>query len=147
MAETYLWLKAVHVVAVISWMAGLLYLPRLFVYHAAASPDSDKGAMLGVMEQRLQRIIMLPAMIVTWLTGLTLAWMLATGSALAGSGWLAVKVLAVIALTVLHMRLAWHRNKFAAGQNTFSEKYFRMVNEAPTVLLIIIVVMVIVKPF
>jgi putative membrane protein len=147
MAEAYLWLKAIHVVAVMSWMAGLLYLPRLFVYHAASSFGSERGEMLRVMEQRLLRIIMLPAMTVTWLTGLTLVWGLGAGSTPKGSGWLAMKVLAVLALTAFHMRFAWHCRKFASGGNLYSEKYFRVINEAPTVLLIIIVVMVIVKPF
>jgi putative membrane protein len=142
-AEAFLWLKALHVVAVISWMAGLLYLPRLFVYHAKSAGGS--AAMLSVMEQRLLRVIMLPAMALTWVTGLTLAWRMAAGSAPAG--WLVVKVLAVIALTVLHMRLAWHRQKFATGDNRYSEKYFRVINEVPTLLMVLIVVMVIVKPF
>jgi putative membrane protein len=146
MAEGYLWLKAIHVVAVISWMAGLLYLPRLFVYHAASSFRSERGEMLRVMEGRLLRVIMLPAMTVTWLTGLALAWRLAAGSPPAGSGWLAIKVLAVVALTAFHMRLAWHFRKFECGENRHSEKYFRVINETPTVLLIVIVVMVIVKP-
>ena len=147
MAEAYLWLKAVHVVAVMSWMAGLLYLPRLFVYHAGSAPGSDRAEMLSAMERRLLRIIMLPALAVTWLTGATLAWFLATGAIVTGFGWLAVKIVAVIALSALHMRLAWHRRMFANGDNQHSEKYFRVINEAPTVLLIIIVVMVIVKPF
>lgn len=147
MAEAYLWLKAIHVVAVMSWMAGLLYLPRLFVYHAAAPRESDRAEMLSVMERRLLRIIMLPALAVTWLTGLLLAWSLYMSSALTGSGWLDAKIAAVALLTVLHMRLAWHRRKFAAGENRYGEGYFRAINEAPTVLLIVIVVLVIVKPF
>lgn len=147
MAEAYLWLKAIHVIAVISWMAGLLYLPRLFAYHAAAPSQSDAPEMLNVMEERLLRIIMLPAVIITWLTGLTLAWNIGGGSSVTDSGWLAVKALAVIALTALHMRLAWHRRRFASGNNRHSEKYFRAINEAPTVLMIIIIIMVIVKPF
>jgi putative membrane protein len=145
MTEAMLWLKALHVVAVISWMAGLLYLPRLFVYHAKSADGSEKAEMLGVMERRLLRAIMLPAMALTWVTGLTLAWRTAADSA--PTGWLAMKVLGVIALTILHMRLAWHRRKFATGDNRYSEKYFRVINEVPTLLMILIVVMVIVKPF
>jgi putative membrane protein len=147
MAEAYPWLKALHVIAVISWMAGLFYLPRLFVYHAACPPGSERAELLRIMEQRLLRIIMAPAMGLSWLTGLALAWGYAANGLPTGSGWLAVKLLMVLAMSALQWRLAWHREQLARGENRHSERYFRILNEAPTVLMIIIVTMVVVKPF
>ncbi len=147
MAEAYLWIKAVHVVAVISWMAGLLYLPRLFVYHAASPVESKRAAMLKIMERRLLRAIMLPAMTGAWLSGLALVWIITRGSSMEGFGWLAVKALGVVALTVVHISLAWHLRRFESDDNRRSGLFFRVLNEVPTVLMIVIVVMVVVKPF
>jgi putative membrane protein len=138
-----LWLKALHIIAVISWMAGLLYLPRLFVYHAAAPRGSDLSETLKIMEYRLLRYIMDPAMIVVWLTGPYLAWSLG----LLLDHWLWAKFALVIALSAYHHALVSWRKKFAADSNTRDQKFYRMVNEVPTVLMIGIVILVVVKPF
>jgi protoporphyrinogen IX oxidase len=144
-ASAYLWLKAVHVIAVIAWMAGLFYLPRLFVYHAGLAEKYEPG-VFKTMESRLYRIIMWPAMIVTWLSGAILAWMIFRG----GSGmapWAWVKLGAVLAMTALHLRLGWHLSAFQRDINRHGSRYFRILNEVPTMLLVVIVIMVIVKPF
>ena len=140
---TYLWIKALHVLSVISWMVGMLYLPRLFVYHVAAPAGSPQAATFAVMEQRLQRFIMLPALLVTWATGLILA----TEGGWWQSGWLHGKITLVVLLTGLHGYLAAERKRLASGTSRRDARFFRIVNEVPTVLLIGIVVLVIVKPF
>ena len=132
-----------HILAVISWMVGMLYLPRLFVYHAEAGPGSPLAATFAIMERRLQKAIMLPALIVTWVTGLWLAYW--HGFFL--SGWLHGKLLLVLLLTGVHGFLASERKKLAAGTSTHDSKFFRIINEVPTVLLIGIVILVVVKPF
>jgi putative membrane protein len=137
------WIKALHIIAVISWMAGLLYLPRLFVYHCGAEPGSDRSETLKIMERRLLRAIMNPAMIVAWISGVVLA---ADGISEPG-GWVPVKAALVVLLTVAHMFMAKWRRDFAADRNTHSERFYRIVNEVPTILMIGIVVMVVVKPF
>jgi len=138
-----LWLKALHIVAVISWMAGLLYLPRLFVYHADVSKTSPQSATFKVMEARLYRYIMRPAMIVTWITGPYLLVQMGYQR----DGWAILKVLAVFALTGIHgMMGSWLRD-FAMDRNSKGAKFFRIINEVPTVLMILIVVLVVVKPF
>ncbi len=139
----YVWIKALHVIAAISWMAGMLYLPRLFVYHADVPLRSEQSALLKVMEQRLLRVIINPAMILTWVLGVWLAWY---GFKFMGS-WLHVKFLAVIGLSACHGYLSKSVRLFAADMNEKPSRHWRMVNEVPTVLLIIIVIMVIVKPF
>ncbi len=139
----YLWLKAVHILAVISWMVGMLYMPRLFVYHAEAGAGSPQAATFQVMERRLQKAIMLPALIVTWLTGLWLAY----SGGFFKAGWLHGKLLLVVLLTGVHGYLAAERKRLAAGTSTRSSKFFRVINEVPTVLLIGIVILVVVKPF
>jgi putative membrane protein len=139
----YLWLKAVHVLAVISWMVGMLYMPRLFVYHVEAGMGSVVGKTLEVMERRLQKAIMLPALIVTWITGL---WLAVQGQWFK-AGWLHGKLLLVLILTGLHGYLSVERKKLAAGTDTHNSTYFRILNEVPTVLLIGIVILVVVKPF
>jgi putative membrane protein len=144
MASGYLWIKALHVIAVIAWMAGLLYLPRLFVYHVGAPAGSGQSETFKVMEAKLMRIIMAPAMIVAWLCGLG---MIAINPGLLSQGWLYVKLLSVIALTAIHMVMAGWRRAFAQDRNTKSEKFFRIANEVPTLGMIVIVIMVIVKPF
>jgi protoporphyrinogen IX oxidase len=139
----YLWVKAFHVIAVIAWMAGLLYLPRLLVYHCAATPGSLQSETFKLMERRLLRGIMTPAMILTWALGLWLAW---SGAWLA-SGWFAAKFAVVVALSAFHGWAALWVKDFAADKNRRSAKFYRLVNELPTVLMIAIVILVIVKPF
>ena len=139
----YLWIKALHVVAIISWMAGLLYLPRLFVYHVDAPKGSIQSETFKVMERRLLKAIMTPAMVVAWLTGLYLAW---TGFGFHG-GWLHGKILLVVILSAAHGWQARFVRAFAADTNTRPQKFFRYFNELPTLLMIGIVILVIVKPF
>lgn len=139
----YPWLKAVHVIAVIAWMAGMLYLPRLFVYHTRATPGSETSETFKVMEHRLLTVIINPAMVVTWALGLWLAW---DGGWFA-STWLHVKIALVVVLSAMHgFFVRWVRD-FAADRNTRSERFYRIVNEVPTLLMIAIVILVIVKPF
>ena len=139
----YLWLKALHVIAVISCMAGMLYLPRLFVYHAGTKPGSEQAETFKVMEGRLLKFIMTPAMIVTWLAGIALVvlgqWV--------GAGWLHAKLALVLVMTVIHGLLSHWMTEFAYDRNTHTQKFFRIVNEIPTLLLILIVILVVVKPF
>jgi conserved hypothetical integral membrane protein len=140
---TDLWIKALHVVAVISWMAGLLYLPRLFVYHAVEPAGSEASERFKVMEYRLYRFIMRPAMAVAWVAGLWLAW----SSFGFKGGWLHAKLLFVVILTVHHeLQGKWLR-EFAADKRVRSQRFFRFQNEIPTLLMIGIVIFVIVKPF
>jgi putative membrane protein len=140
---TYLWIKALHVLAIISWMVGMLYLPRLFVYHVGVPAGSPQALTFATMEKRLQRFIMLPAMLVTWVTGLTLA----IQGAWLKAGWLHGKLLLVVLLTGLHGYLAAERKRLAVGKSTRDAKFFRIINEVPTLLLIGIVILVVVKPF
>ena len=138
-----LWLKALHIVAVISWMAGLLYLPRLFVYHAEAGNKSPQSATFTIMQERLLRYIMRPAMIVVWITGPLLGWQMGYLK----DGWFWAKMALVVALTASHtLMLGWHKD-LAAGTSTRTTKYFRIANEVPTVLMILIVILAVVKPF
>jgi putative membrane protein len=139
----YEWVKALHIIAVISWMAGLLYLPRLFVYHCEAEVGSKQSETFQLMERRLLRAIMTPAMIVTWLAGLYLAW---SGHWFA-SGWLHGKLVLVIVLSGVHGFFSSWVKDFAAGRNLRSQKFYRILNELPTVLMIFIVILVVVKPF
>lgn len=142
----YLSLKAFHVMAVIAWMAGLFYLPRLYVYHADASPGSELSETLKIMERRLLRAITTPAMLVSWILGLVIA----TGFGAvdwAGDHWFHVKLMLVAAMTVFHMALARWRKDFEADRNRHSARYYRIANEVPTLLMIGIVIMVIVRPF
>jgi protoporphyrinogen IX oxidase len=138
-----LWLKALHIMAVIAWMAGLFYLPRLYVYHADAKSGSETSETFKVMELRLLRIIMNPAMIVVWITGPLLAVM----QGVYMEGWFLAKMLLVVAMTVFHIKLAIWRKEFAADANTRPNKYYRIANEFPTVLMAVIVLLVILKPF
>lgn len=139
----YEWLKALHVIAVFAWMAGMLYLPRLYVYHAGAKPGSELSETLKVMERRLLRAIINPAMTAAWIFGLWMAWV----GDLWGEPWFLVKLATVTALSTLHAFLSRWRRHFAADANRHSAKFYRMMNEVPTVMLIVIVIMVIVKPF
>lgn len=142
----YLWIKALHVVAVISWMAGLLYLPRLFVYHCEAEAGSAASETFKVMERRLMAAIMTPAMLVSWALGLGLIAVLGV-EVFRDGYWLTVKVGLVIVLTATHLLMIRHLRDFARDRNRHSQRYFRILNEVPTVLMIAIVVMVIVRPF
>jgi putative membrane protein len=140
----YPWIKALHVVAVIAWMAGLLYLPRLFVYHATAPVGSPLNETFKVMEAKLMRIIMMPAATVSWIMGVT---MIAAHPTLLEQGWLWVKIAFVLALTGMHFTMVSWRRAFAEDRNRRTQRYFRVANELPTLALIIIVIMVIVRPF
>jgi len=139
----YEWIKALHIIAVISWMAGMLYLPRLFVYHCEAEAGSKQSETFKVMERRLLKVIINPAMIITWLAGIYLAW--------AGhwylSGWLHLKVLLVLVLSGVHGFFVRCVRAFAGDRNAYSQKFFRIFNEVPTILMIGIVTLVVVKPF
>ena len=139
----YLWAKAIHVIAVISWMAGMLYLPRLFVYHVEAGKGSVQSETFKVMERRLLRAIINPAMTITWVFGLWLVW---KGFGFQG-GWLHAKIGAVLLMSGLHGYLAGAVRKFAEDRNEKPAKHWRIVNEIPTLLMIVIVVLVVVKPF
>lgn len=138
-----LWLKAFHVIAVIAWMAGMLYLPRLFVYHCEAEVGSKQSETFKVMERRLLRAIINPAMIAAWVLGLWLAY----DQGYFKAGWLHGKLALVLALTALHGLFSRWVRDFAADRNTHSQKFYRIVNEVPAVLMIGIVILVIVKPF
>jgi len=141
MVSWVLWIKALHVLAVISWMAGMLYLPRLFVYHASALGEVSET--FKVMERRLLKAIMTPAMIVTWLTGHYLAY----AEGFFRDGWLHAKLTLVILMSGVHGLLAARVRAFAEDRNRSSGKFYRVLNEVPTVLMIGIVILVIVKPF
>ncbi len=144
----YLWIKAFHIIAVIAWMAGMLYLPRLFVYHCAAERGSVQWETFKVMERRLLRAIINPAMVATWLLGLWLAWHGPDSRyGWFASGWLGAKLVLVLALSALHGFFARWVKDFGADNNRHSQRFYRIINEVPTVLLIIIVILAVVKPF
>jgi putative membrane protein len=146
--NAYQWIKAFHIIAVIAWMAGMLYLPRLFVYHCAAEKGSVQSETFKVMERRLLRVIIDPAMIAVWLLGLSLAW-LGPDSRYGWftSGWLQAKIALVLVLSAVHGLLARWVKDFAADKNRHSQKFYRIVNEVPMVLMIFIVLLVVLKPF
>jgi putative membrane protein len=139
----YEWAKALHIIAIIAWMAGMLYLPRLFVYHCEAEPASKQSETFKVMERRLLRAIINPAMIAAWLLGLWLAY---EGGWFAFH-WLQAKVVLVLALSGVHGLLARWVRDFAADRNRHSQRFYRIINEIPTVLMIGIVILAVVKPF
>lgn len=141
--DLYLWVKAAHIISVIAWMAALLYLPRLFVYHAEAEAGSDKSETFKIMERRLLRLIANPAMFATWGFGLWLAF----GYVGWTHGWLHAKLVLVVVLSVYHHYLASWRKAFAEDRNKRPARFYRMINEVPTLLLIGIVVLAVVKPF
>ena len=145
LVAVYPWTKSLHVISVISWMAAMLYLPRLYVYHADAEVGSQTSETFKVMEQKLYTVILLPAMSATWIFGLLL---LATpGIVDWSSGYIWVKLTAVLAMTGFHGFLSRWRKAFAADKNTRPSRFYRMVNELPAVLMVIIVVMIIARPF
>jgi putative membrane protein len=139
----YRWLLALHIIAVIAWMAGMLYLPRLFVYHCEADAGSRQSETFKVMEWRLLKLIINPAMIATWLLGLWLAWL---GGWFAAP-WLHAKLALVILMSGAHGMMSRFVKDFAADKNRKSQKFYRIFNEVPTVLMILIVILVVVKPF
>jgi putative membrane protein len=139
----YLWIKALHVIAVMSWMAALLYMPRLFIYHTDAAPGSEQSETFKMMEQRLLKVIMNPAMMISWGLGLYLAWSVYGFQ----GGWLHAKLLFVVMLTVVHVRFSRAVRAFQRDENRRTARYWRLMNEAPTLLMILIVIMVVVKPF
>ena len=144
-ATVYLLVKALHIISVIAWMAALLYLPRLFVYHTQAEPGSDKSETFKVMEQRLMRVIMTPAMNLTWVFGIIL--LLSQGEAVWGEGWVYVKLACVLGLSALHGMMSGWLRQFAEDRNTRSEKFYRVANEVPAALMIVIVILVVMRPF
>jgi len=143
MEDLFLWIKVLHIVAVIAWMAGMLYLPRLFVYHCNVEPGSDQSETFKVMERRLLRAIMNPAMIVVWITGPLMVYL----GDFWEEPWLWAKFVCVVIISVLHHAFGRYRTAFEEGRNLKSEKFFRLINEAPTVAMIGVVIFVVVKPF
>jgi putative membrane protein len=145
--QNYDWIKAFHIIAVISWMAGMLYLPRLFVYHASAPKGGELSETLKVMERKLLRLIINPAMILAWIFGGLMFWTFIELDTLKEAKWLHHKMTLLILMQIVHAMLANARRKFAEDRNTKSARYYRWLNEAPTVLMIAIVILAIVKPF
>ena len=141
--DYYLVIKALHVISVIAWMSGMFYLPRLFVYHTQTKPGSVDYERFVTMERRLLRIIMNPAMIAVWVFGLTMAWLMDWWP----HHWFQMKLVLVAAMTWLHHSYALWFKDFAHGRNFRSARFFRIWNEAPTILMMAIVILVIVKPF
>ena len=139
----YLLFKSLHLIAVISWMAGLLYLPRIFVYHSEAAHDSQKD-IFKIMERKLYNYIMMPAMLLSWLFGVLLIHSL--GFDIFLELWMQIKVILVIILTYYHFLLGKYLNDFAINENRKSSKYYRVINEVPTIILIVVVFVVIFKP-
>lgn len=140
----YLWLKAFHIIAVVAWMAGLFYLPRLMVYHRRTAVGGETSEIFKTMERRLLKAIMYPAMGLSWALGLALIWVTDAFETL--SLWLTIKLLAVVAMTGFHLWLAGFVKAFSEDERPRDERFFRLINEIPTVLLIVIVIMAVVKP-
>jgi len=143
--NTYLLFKSLHLIAVISWMAGLLYLPRIFVYHTENIQDTNTSNIFKTMERKLYYYIMMPAMVLSWIFGLILILIL--GFAVINELWMQIKLILVIVLTIYHFYLGNCVSSFANNQNNNSSKFYRIINEVPTILLIIIVFIVVFKPF
>lgn len=141
MADLYAWITALHIVAVISWMAGLLYLPRLYVYHTKVTPGSEASETFKVMEAKLLGVIMTPAMIVAWGAGLALLYLGDLGY------WIHLKLVFVLGLSGVHGFLSKVRRDFERDENSRPEKFFRIINEVPTVIMVVVVVLVVLKPF
>ncbi|HEX4849003.1 MAG TPA: CopD family protein [Novosphingobium sp.] len=143
LSTTYLWLKAGHIIFVIFWMAGLFMLPRFFVYHQEAEPDSPENALWIEREARLLKIILWPSLVVAWVLGLALAY--ATGAF--GQGWFHVKLAAVLALTSYHIWLAGYHAALTRGERRLTGRKLRMINEVPGIAAALIVIMVVLRPF
>jgi putative membrane protein len=144
-ADWFLWLKAGHIVSIVAWMAGLFYLPRLFVYHTRFEVGSDAYQTFCVMERRLLKAIMAPAGIASWVLGVGCGF--AGGYWPDAPMWLWMKIVLVVGMSGFHGMLIWHGRQFAALRNQQSERYFRMINEIPTMLLLGIVMLVVLRPF
>lgn len=144
LAGAYLWIKALHLIAVIAWMAGMMYLPRLFIYHHQAEKGGEAEARFVVMERRLLKGIMNPSIVAVWALGLL---MLAAAPATLSSGWFHVKLLLVVAISGVHGFYAAARRKFEAGERPRTERFWRIMNEAPFILMIGVVIFAVVKPF
>lgn len=145
MAAWYPWIKALHVIAVIAWMAGMLYLPRLFVYHADAAPGSPLSETFKVMERRLMRAIINPAMMAAWVLGGTMLYLLSPG--VWSQGWIWVKLGMLMGMQTVHGLFSRWRREFETDLRLRSARVYRIANEVPTLLLIVIVIMVVVQPF
>ncbi len=143
LGEAYPWVKALHIIAVIAWMSGMLYLPRLFIYHCAAEPGSVQSETFKIMERRLLRAIINPAMVLAWVLGLALVTNLGVWS----EPWIHAKLAAVIALSAIHGFFSRWRRDFDRDENRHSARFYRAMNEIPTVLMIAIVLLVVLKPF
>ncbi len=143
LGEAYLWVKALHIIAVIAWMAGMLYLPRIYVYHCEAEPGSAQSETFKVMERRLLRAIINPAMIAAWILG----FMLVAHLDLWGEGWMHGKFALLVAMQLIHAAFARWRWHFAADANRHEARFYRIVNEVPTVLMIGVVLFVVLRPF
>jgi putative membrane protein len=144
MENYFLWYKAIHVIAVISWMAAMFYMPRLFVYHSKPNITKEMDEIFKLMEKRLLRIIMTPSMIITYIFGLLVAYIygfIALGT------WFHIKMVAVLVLTILHVMQAKWVKDFAKGKNKHSEKFYSIINEVPVIFMVMAVIMVVVKPF
>lgn len=141
--NSYLWFKTLHIISVIAWMAGLFYLPRLFVYHSTAEIGSEMSETFKVMERRLLRAITTPAMFASLIFGIFLLFEINAWN----QGWLHVKLTSIVLMLAFHVFLVKYQRDFLADRNTKSEKFYRMINEVPTVLMVVIVAMVILKPF
>ena len=143
LGEAYLWVKALHIIAIIAWMAGMLYLPRLFIYHCAAEPGSVQSETFKVMERRLLRAIINPAMVLAWVLGLALV----TNLGAWGEPWMHAKFAAVIGLSTIHGYFSRCQRDFDNDDNRHSARFYRYMNEIPTVLMIAIVLLVVLRPF
>lgn len=143
LAESYLWLKAFHVISFVAWMAGMLYLPRLYVYHCEVAPGSPESERFKTMERRLLRAIVNPAMIATWILGLSMAW----AADLWSAGWFHGKLALLLGMQLIHAAFARWRRAFAEDRNVHSQRFYRIMNEVPTLLLIGIVILAVVEPF
>jgi putative membrane protein len=145
LADVHPWLKAFHVIGLIAWMAGLFYLPRLFVYHTMVAPGTAESERMKVMERRLFRQIMVPAMTITWVFGILLV--LTPGVIDWAQGWWHIKLLAVLLLSLFHFATIPWRRGFLEDRNHHSERFYRIANEVPTLLMVVTVIMVMVRPF
>lgn len=143
LGDAYPWIKALHIISVVAWMAGMLYLPRLYVYHCAAETNSSEAATFKLMERRLLRAIINPAMIAAWLFGLTLVAHLDAWT----EGWMMSKFAALAGMQLIHAGYIHWRRDFEQDHNRHSQKFYRWINEGPTILMIVIVILVVVKPF
>ncbi|ADR52035.1 hypothetical protein CKC_01420 [Candidatus Liberibacter solanacearum CLso-ZC1] len=136
-------IKSIHIISIISWMAGLLYMPRIFLYHSLASPETDQYKTFGIMEERLFKVIMNPAMILSWICGLYLIWTVPYTQI----GWFRIKMIFTLLLSSYHVYLAFLIRDFKNKKSRYSPKYFKIINEIPTVIMIVIVFLSIIKPF